>query len=487
MNDINATFDSDHTSKPKLSGKMGPTALMLTVLAFSAPIAVVEGFIPFAIYFGGPGATFAFILTSVLLILFATGYVTMARHVPKPGDFYAFISTGLGKVTGLGAAFLAVFGYLCVLGGTYIFFGVSTSSLISSLGGPETHWFMWTIVGWAVVSTLGYFHIELSAKLLSIAMVVEVIIVVIFDVFVLAQGGSEGLSVEPMTIGSFTQGDMAVTLLYTILVFMGFEATALFRDECRTPNKTIPRATYGAVLFIGALYTVSCYALVSAYGSMAWDVAKEAPTDMFAKAIGQYVAPFFTQVTYCSVIISLFAALLSIHNVLSRYVLNLAVDQALPETLSRVHEQHRSPHIASIVVAAIVGLAMIPAASSGMDGGVLYGIVVGIGAIGIIFLMGLVCFAIIGWFIKTGVPEEENIFKVFIAPAIAGITLISTMIFAALNLDLVVGGEPGQYNWIDALLVSVFLSGSIVAMYFKTKKPHVYESLGRSDRLAEVS
>ncbi|WP_138464273.1 APC family permease [Poseidonocella sp. HB161398] len=489
MTDITTSTDSyagaEGAAAPRLSGKMGPAALMLTVLAFSAPIAVVEGFIPFAIYFGGPGATLAFCLSTVVLLLFAIGYVTMARHVPKPGDFYAFVSSGLGKVTGLGAAFLAIFGYLCVLGGTYIFLGVSTASLIASFGGPETPWLLWAVLGWAAVSTLGYFHIELSAKILTWAMVFEVVIVMIFNVFTLGKGGAEGLSLEPFTIASFGQGDMAVTLLYTILVFMGFEATALFRDEVRDPDKTIPRATYGAVILIGGLYILSCYALVSAYGSAAWDVAREDPTSMFSHGIGTFVGPVFTQITYCSVVLSIFAALISIHNVLSRYILNLAVDKALPTVLAAVHDRHSSPHRASVAVAVTVGLLMVPAFLSGIDGGALYGIVVGIGAIGIIFLMGLVSISVIGWFTKTGIPARENKFKVYYAPGLAAVVLLSTTVFACLHLDLVVGGEPGASDWIVWLLVAVFLAGACLAAYFRSQKPHVFDGLGRAERVFE--
>jgi amino acid transporter len=86
----------------------------------------------------------------------------------------------------------------------------------------------------------------------------------IFNVFVLAKGGAEGLSWTPLTPSAFAHGDMPVTLLFCILVFMGFEATALFRDEVRDPDKTIPRATYFAVIFVGILYALSSYTMIAA-------------------------------------------------------------------------------------------------------------------------------------------------------------------------------------------------------------------------------
>lgn len=473
-------------SDMRLTGKMSTAALMLTVLAFSAPMAVVDGFIPFTIYFGGPGATLAFVFASIVLGLFAIGYVTMARHVPKPGDFYAFISSGLGRITGLGAAYLAVFAYLCVLTGSTIFCGISVSSVITAFGGPETPWVPWTIAAWLAVSILGYLHIEISAKILTWAMVIEVIIVVVYSVCTLAVGGKEGLSSEPFTLTAFSQGDMAVTMLYAILVFMGFEATALFRDEVRDPDKTIPRATYGAVILIGLLYTLACYAMTSAFGAGAWDAAKADPSSMFTTSSAFFVSPVFSQIARCSVALSTFAAIVSIHNVLARYIFNLSIDKAMPPSLAAVHTRHHSPHRASTAAGAIVGLLLLGCYMTGISGSLLYGMVVGIGSIGVIFLMGLVCIAVIGWFSKSGVPKGENAFKVYVAPGIAGIALLSVAVFTALHLHFIVGGEPDANNWIIFALIGVFAFGSGLAAYYKFSRYDLYQKLGRAERIFDA-
>lgn len=477
---------SESSQNVRLVGSMGVSALVLTVLAFSAPMSVVEGFLPLAIGFGGPGAVFAVLITTIVLLLFAAGYVTMARHVPKPGAFYAFISAGLGRITGLGAAFLAVFGYMCVLGGSFVFLGLNAENLIESMAGIHTSWVYWTIFGWALVGGLGYFHIELSARILSVAMVFEVLIVLVFNFFVLGKGGAEGLQIAPFTPSAFSQGNMATTLLFAILVFMGFEATALFRDEVKDPNKTIPRATYGAVLFIGVLYTLSTYSLVSAYGAGAWEMAKDKPTEMFAQAAGHFVAPMFTQIAYFSVVVSIFAAVLAIHNVISRYVFSLAVDKVLPKSLAKIHNKHRSPYVASLVVSAVVGLAMIPGLGS-IPGEVLYGVVTGIGAIAVIFLMGLVSCAVVAWFLMRGAPKGVSKFKTFWAPGLSAITLIVTTIFACLHIEVMLGGEPSQNDWVIVMMAGVFLIGVVIATYFRYFKPSNYAALGSKMDVLDTS
>ncbi|MNF76038.1 putative transporter [compost metagenome] len=276
---------------------------------------------------------------------------------------------------------------------------------------------------------------------------------------------------------------MGVTLLYSILIFMGFEATALFRGEVRNPDRTIPRATYMAVLLIGILYTLSCYGLVSAYGASAWEVAKNDPTDMFAHAIGRFVSPVFTQIAYCSVIMSLLAATLSIHNVLSRYVLNLAGDRVLPNYLARIHAKHSSPHAASNGIAIAAGIILAPLIYCGVDGSILYAVVTGVGGLCVILMLAIVSIAIINWFRLDGLYREYSIFKVFVAPAISACVFLSTFFFAVKHIDLVVGGAPGENDWVVWLIYGALVAGCSLATFFRVKKPGIYLGLGCASQL----
>lgn len=475
------TVKQDDGYITKLTGRMGGASLALTVLAFSAPLSVVSGFIPLTIMFGGEGAPLGFVVATAILLLFSIGYVTMTKHVPKPGAFYAFISMGLGKATGLGAAFLAVLSYLLVYAGNYAWFGISVGALVESLGGPATVWWLWALVGWAGVSILGYFNIELSAKVLTTVMALEVALVMVVNAFVLAKGGTEGLSAEPFSPAKFLEGNFGVTMLFAILVFMGFEATALFRDEVRNPGKVIPRATFGAVIFVGILYTVSTYALVTAFGSDAVTVSTETPTEMFPIAISQYVASSLVPIAFVLISTSVIAASLSIHNVIARYIYNLACDRALPHTLAKVHGKHHSPHRASNGLALLTGVIMALMAVLPLDEMLLYAQLIGIGSVGVLSLMAIVCVSVIAWFLARGSSIRENSFKTYMAPGVAGLSLVAVVVFACLNLDLLVGGEPGQYNWLLIPLAVVFIAGISVALNFRRSKPGLYQRLGRSE------
>lgn len=469
-------------SETRLSGHLGTTSLVLSVLAFSAPIVTVSGYIAFAIGFVGEAAPLAWFVATAVLLVFSVGYTTMTRHIHRPGAFYAYISLGLGRVFGVGGAYLASISYILITVGIYTFSGVTISSTVEHFGGPSIPWWVCTALGWVVITILGHFQIELSAKVLGTVMVLEVILVAIFNVFTLAEGGANGLSIQPLNPTEFVGPGVGLALLFAFSNFIGFEATALYRDEVRTPSKTVPRATYLSVALIGAFYAISAYTLVIAYGlGAAGDRASTDPTTMFSDALGRYVSANLATATLVLVSTSALASVLSTHNVVARYLQNLGADRALPTVLAAVHPTHKSPYRASLVCSIIVGVLLIIAGATVPDVTVVIGAGSGIGTAGVLILMALVSLAVYRYFARTGRPADEGAWKVRIAPLIAFVCLTAVVVFAIVRFDLLVGGEPGQNLWMLLVLLAFLVAGAGVAYYMKQNRPELYQRLGRAE------
>ncbi|MGN7862394.1 APC family permease [Microbacterium sp. 22303] len=472
--------------RENLTGNMRTLSLVLSVLAFSAPLVTVAGYLVFVIAPVGESAPVAWIIATVVLLIFSVGYTTMTRHVPRPGAFYAYISAAFGRTPGVGGAYLATLSYILIAAGLYVFAGITVTGLISGLGGPSTPWWLWTLVALIGVNFLGYMNVDLSARVLVVVMMIEVLIVVIFDVVVMVRGGAEGLSFAPINVASFINPGAGVALLIAFGNFLGFEATALYRDEVRNPNKTVPRATYISAIFIGLLYAVSGYALITAYGSGAVAAAQNNPSEMFALAINKFVLPGSSAFVNIVVATSAFASLLAVHNVASRYMYNLGVDRALPSFLGKVNPRHKSPSRASMAVGTIILILLVAVAGpfvvANSDPSVLIGAGSGVGSAGVLILMAIVSLAVIVWFARTGVPSKENAWKVFIAPAIAFLSLAAMVTFGLVRFDLLVGGTPGEFTWLIAVLLGVFAAGCAVALYLRSNKSEIYALLGRRDR-----
>ncbi len=468
----------------KLSGNMGPIGLALMVLAFSAPLTTVSGYIPFALMFGGVSSPILFVVVTIVLLFFSVGYVTLNNIVKRPGDFYAFVSFGIGKSTGLGSGILAAVSYFLLLAGVTSFFGVSCSDLLHETTGAVLPWYIPTIACWMACGILSYLHVELSAKVLTWIMLLEIAVCLIFSFFVLAKGGVADISATvPFAPSQLSKSaSVPFSVLFIVGFFMGFEATALFRDEVRMPDRTIPVATYGAVIFIGVVYTICAYALIMAYGSHVQDIATKTPAAMFPDAFSKFVSGRLHVVISLLVLTSAFASALSTQNVLARYMHNLGTDGALPRFLGKVHPKHESPYLASITVSVMVLCVLIPFIAMGAKPDLLYGQLSGVGTSGIVVLMAIVSISSLVWYGRSGRHQGVSFFKSAVAPAISSVFFIALVVLIAQHFDVLAGGDPGQYVWMFYCLIGVLLVGIALAQYFKYLRPEIFERLGRSHK-----
>lgn len=251
-----------------LRGNLSVASIVFIVVAAASPLGVIGGPVPLGIAGGnGAGFPFSFVIVTVVLLLFSVGFTQMTRFVPNAGAFYAYIGAGLGRGLGLGAAFVALLAYLALEAGVFGLFGPGMGELVKSYGGPDLPWWLWAAACFVLVAVLGYRNIELSGKLLAVLLIAEVAIVVVLDaVVIFSGGGPEGFSTGIVSPAEIVSGAPGIGILFAILSFVGFEATAVFRDEAKDPDRTIPRATYISLIAIGSFYTLSSWVLISANG-----------------------------------------------------------------------------------------------------------------------------------------------------------------------------------------------------------------------------
>jgi amino acid transporter len=149
-------------------------------------------------------------------------------------------------------------------------FAAAAAGFVSENLGIDLPWWVYAFIGMAIIAVLGYRQVDLSVKVLAILVSLEFLIVLILDAAILIQGGQGGiapLNAVPFTWASFLGGSVAIALLFNFASFIGFEATT-YSEEARDPKRTVPRATYVAVLTIGIFYTVTTYHMVEGQGAV---------------------------------------------------------------------------------------------------------------------------------------------------------------------------------------------------------------------------
>ncbi|MFF2244306.1 APC family permease [Arthrobacter sp. NPDC058130] len=475
-----STTEPDTKRGSGLAGHLGTADLVLTALAFAGPLAGTAGYITIMISTGnGIGTPGAFLATMAVLLLFSVAYGAMTKYVPNPGAFYAYITAGLGRNVGLGSSFLILGSYISIGVGFYAFAGLAVQQFVLSHGGPEIPWWVYSLVFWVIVGTLAYFRVDVSAKVLGVLLVCEVVIVAIFDVAVMGQGGATGISFEPFTPTAFTSGQLGIALVFGVALFSGFESTAVYREETRNPDKTIPRATMITVLLIGLFYTLTSWALISGLGTaQAVAIATADPAGAFFSVATQFGGPILTDAANVLLITSILAAHLSIQNVTTRYTYSLGVDGIFPTALGKAHPRFRSPHRASITVSLtfliFTGLLTI----AGLTAGEIYAWFAGTASFTIMVAMTLTSLAAVFYFRRNPQPGL-SLWKATIAPALAFLALAVMVVLAIINFPSLIGGSQLLSNIILALALLVFAIGVVTAAILRQKNPNVYQRIGR--------
>ncbi|AIJ26122.1 APC family permease [Amycolatopsis methanolica] len=464
----------------KLSGRLNTPKLILTVLALASPLASVSGWMPLVISEGnGAGSPLVFVFVTLAFLLFSVGFTTMVRNFPRTGAFYAYITGGLGRPAGLGASFIAMLAYLALLVGNYAFFSTAFATLLTSFTSALEFvpWCLWGLLLWSIVSTLGHFNVELSGKVLSIMMIIEVVLVMTFNVAVAATGGPNGWQVQSFTPGAFLSGSLGIGVLFACACFTGFEATAIYRTEVKDPQRTIPRATYLGVALIGMFYVMSSWALVTFYGPAdAAGAATDNPSGLFEAGLRFYTGNVMAEIMICMVVTSILASTLSSHNPLARYIFALSRDGVFPARFGAVHPKHKSPANASLLVAA-VGLAIILIAFlSRVDAIKFYSWMFGIAAYALLLLMSATCLAVIVYFRRNA--HDESMWATTIAPGLGLLSLVSMLCVVAVYFPLLIGGSTVLGSLLQLGIAAIALSGVGLAVYLRRARPHAYTHIG---------
>lgn len=467
----------------KLQGNIGFFNLVFTVLAYNGPMVVFLGFIPVTILLGnGVGTPVMYLFCGVIAALFAAGLVAMGLRLPKPGGFYAFVSAGLGKIPGLGTGFAAMVCYYAANLSAYALGGVATDSLVhGALGGPSLPWWLYAGAMFVIVAVLGYLNINFSARLLTVFLALELLLLVIYDISVIVQGGAHGLGFDSFKPSNIFSGSIAVGFIFGIGLYGGFEATIIFRDEVKRPRRTVPRATYAVVGTLAVLYSLTAWVFINSYGA---DAIMAVLNKNLVAASSESVKHYTGNVAYFAVsvllITSSFALVLASHNITSRYLYNLSADGVLSKGLSRVHERHGSPHRASIAVsiASLAGLVIFAVAQ--IDGDTAYARLSGVYSYCFVILLVVAALAITVFLVRDTTAKKKATWQA-IGTAISLVFLAVALVLSTINFDLLAGTE-GWLTWLVlGVIYGLIAVGVILAAVYRTRRPEVYARIGRDD------
>jgi amino acid transporter len=475
---------------------LGVPDLVFFIVAASAPLtAVAGGQAATYLVTGNRAVAFMFIPLGIMLALFAVGYAAMSRYVANAGAFYSYIAQGIGKVQGVGAAFVALIAYNAMQIGIYGLFGVAFGAFMSGNLGIDLPWWLWCLVGGLIIAALGVLRVDLNARVLAVVLVLEVLVVVLFDAAVLANPGPEGLTAVGFNPAVAFGTAAGATLTFCVASFVGFESAAIYSEECRDPRRTVARATFVAVGLIAVFYALSSWLLGVAAGpdTMVDPAAMvEAgyatagnpdPTTVLFITGAERLGTIWATAAALLFATSLFAALLSFHNSVARYMFALGREGVIPPIFGTVHANSGAPAVASltqsVLALSVVGIFALVGADPVLT---LFTWLTNLGALGVLLLMAVASFAVVGYFRRH--PEQElSRWASTVAPGLAGVLLLIVLVLGVTNFNVLITGAIGapidpMTIVLPVILFGGGLAGLIVGAVLRRRRPEVFARVG---------
>jgi amino acid transporter len=358
----------------------------------------------------------------------------------------------------------------------------------------------------ALMSAFAWFHIELTAKILGVALISEVIACLILALGVIVHGGGpDGFSASPLNPGDLFNNSAAikvfgaaasgVALFGAFWSWVGFEMAPNYAEESRNPHKIAKQALYGSVIGLGVFYVLISYVFVSGWGlNGSAQAVKDQYAGKFPSAFypltDKFVGHWLTTVFELLIITSSFACAMAFYNTGSRYIFSLAREGLLPRSLGRVHPTQRGPVNASMLVTAIVAVYMLaftisdPSTEAAL-------LKLGtwtplMGVLGILAVQGVCSVAIIRYF-RTHEPEGFHLIKTLIAPLIGFLSMAGACYLLIANRAALSGAGSATYiKLVPWVILAVFLVGCATALWMRSSAPTRYRQIGRFVREEDV-
>lgn len=464
-------------------GALGAGIITLLVISAASPLSVVAGGFPIGIMLGNGAGTPALVVAAlVLLLMFAAGYTAMATCVTSAGGFYAMVARGLGGAAGGVTAMIAIVGYVTLQVGLYGLLGAVSSEALLSQFGLAVPWWVCALIAMASIAYFGYRQIDLSARLLGCFVVAEYVVVLALDCLILAQGGASGINAVSYAPSTVSSGNPFIGLLFCFAAFIGFEATTIYGEEAKNPKKSIPNATYAALILIGCFYSFSLWCLVLGAGTDQVAAAISAlsdPTTFVYILSLKYAGTEFTMVLRGMFILSIYAGLVAFHNSTARYFFAMGREGLLPAGLGLTHPVHKSPHRASIVQSIVCAAVVSAFAIAGADPVLnLFAWLSNLATVCVLVLMIATAISVAVYFRRDS--HGHGRLRTLLLPLLSAAGLLLVFLLAVANFHVLTGASRGLSFGLLLLVPAGALIGLQAARRLKANHPARYARMGQN-------
>lgn len=363
---------------------------------------------------GGPGIILLFLFVSVACGFSAVCYAEFASMVPVSGSAYTYSYVAFGEVV----AWIIGWDLLMEYAIGNIAVAISWSSYFTSLvnsmsiGGHRLHipeylatdywtakdgltesaklaWVNAPMIGdirficnipafliTAIITWIIYVGIKESRRSTNVMVILKlaiIILVIIAGAFYVDT--SNWTPFMPNGMGGILAGTSAVFFSY-----IGFDAISTTAEECRNPQRDLPKAMFNSLIICTVIYVAIALVLTGMTSYVNLDVG-DPLAYVFSLMSGKW-ASWIAGIISVSAVIATASVLLVFQLGQPRIWMSMSRDGLLPPVFAKVHKKYKTPSFSTILTGLVVG---IPALFLNLT------VVVDLTSVGTLFAFVLVC------------------------------------------------------------------------------------------------
>src|SRR5229473_1299043 len=448
---------------------IGLAPVLFQSITHMAPAAAVAFSIIFAVTYAGGATPLAVLLALVACLFVAISIGQLAKHLPSAGGLYTYTARALHPTAGYFVAWGFMLAEPIVAPLLYLIFGNVISVFLSShFGTPTWLWAPFAAAAGIGVWFLVYRGVRISTEAGVILGAFEIVVFLALAItLIIAAGSNNTLSVfSPNTGNANGLGSVFAGMVYTVLAFIGFEASVPLAEETREPRRTLPRAVILSCVLIGLFYLICYYGAIVYFGP---NVAADAKNGFFAfnggdpwDGLASKVWGPFSILVLLAIVNSAFANSNAGANAATRVGYALGRVGILPRALAQVHPVYKTPYVA---VPLILGFAL---------GGPLnaFALLGTVATIVIVFIYILTNLSNLVFYWREH-RDELNPFLNVVVP-ILGTLIFIPVLLAAFGIDfggLGIAGLTAPANAAPWIVMAWLVFGIVVFVLYSVRSP----------------
>jgi len=299
---------------------------------------------------------FVYLVGLVAMLFTAASYAQMSRRFPIAGSVYAYVGRGINPHIGFFAGWLVLIDYILIPALLYGFSGVWCHDLVPAI--PVWAWVLLFVV---LNTTITFRGIKFTAIVDWVFFGLEIAAVAVFIVFglvyVLGPGAATTQLSNPLSPlwdpSKINLGFIATAASIACLSFLGFDGISTLAEETKKPERTVGRATFLSLLFIGVIFIGSTWV-----GELVWGGRPIEDEDLFSttgffQATEMAGGAWLRLFVYLVVIIATaIPNAVAAQSAITRILFSMSRDKLMPGFMSRIHPRFKTPYLAILFIGA---------------------------------------------------------------------------------------------------------------------------------------